>query len=946
MARYQDFPPLTLERALSSLVLVNLLLMPIAFFLPALSGMANAAGCLERIRTYLNSPAQEQIPYVLNTPESSVMTPFTNPLNYENPDEKHSEISVEGQEDCIAAQNASCGWGVSKDPILNGMNFTIREGDLTMIVGPVGSGKSTLLRAFLGETPVINGLRSRFRTSVAYCGQVPWLISGTIKENIVHASPYEDEWYKIVVEACALEADLRELPLGSDTVLSSKGSSLSGGQQHRVALARAVYSRRRIVIIDDVLCGLDAKTEGHVFKYVFGKDGLLRKAGSTVVFVTNGVHRLGQADHIIALADNTIIQQGTLEDLCRQGGYVSGLTRQKSEDEQIETQENKLFQPTKQDTTQIKMDSVPSKSTPNDTATFLYFIRTVGVGNWCIFCCFCAIYGFAMAFPSVWVKWWGMHNEHHPNTNIQYYLSIYAALPILEIGSLVLICWMLVMRMAPNAGRTLHQRLVTSVLDAPMVFFTSTDTGTIINRFSQDLELIDMELPPALIRTSMVFFATVAQLFVVLASAKYVGLAIPAAIIVTYFLSVYYLRTSRRLRILDIESKALLGTQFMELLSGLITVRAFRWQEHHVVQFVDALKQSQKPYYLLHTLQRWLNMVLDLIVGSIAVLLVIVAVAAKQAIDPDMTALALTVLVGFSALLRQLITNWTLLEISMGALSRIRDFTTSVASEHLADENSHVPKDWPSSGRIVFHNASFKHNETTKTTLNNINLEIPAGTRVGIVGRSGSGKSSLISTLLRLMEIESGHVTVDGIDISNVPREVLRSRVITVSQEPCILPGTVRENVDPLAESSDEEIIAALQKTHLGHLLDESSFGLNSSLSPDSLSPGQCQLLSLARAIIRQSSILILDEATAYVDVRTDSLMQEIIRTEFKNHTIIAAAHRLNTIADFDAVIVMDGGYAVEYDSPQALLAKRSIFREFWRTQRGSQTLNVAQFDQ
>ncbi|KAF2008813.1 hypothetical protein BU24DRAFT_359666 [Aaosphaeria arxii CBS 175.79] len=981
MAKYQGYPDLTLEKALTSLVLMNLLLEPVAFFITALSGLINTMSCMERIRGYLNTEMRME-PIISRPRASRRMTQptYTNPpdtplgtvsertavSNPTSKDEKHraftgsiyktgqyarvshardfSDIgdattlaSFNQSRDCIVARNASCGWDPENAPTLKDMNFKIKEGSLNMIVGPVSSGKSTLLKAILGEVPVARGIQRSFFTEVAYCSQSAWLVNGTLRDNITHGSAYDERWYNAVIQACDLETDIANAPLGDETIVGSKGLSLSGGQQQRVALARAVYFRSSVVIIDDVMCGLDAGTEEHVFENVLGDNGLLRGGDTTVIYVTNTVHRLPQADHIIALgSDSTIAEQGNFQELYSLDGYVKNLCANGSERSTYSQGDKNTIKGFKQSLVHWKeAEAVEKENAAGDLTIYAYYIKTFGWTRWIIFCFFCALYGFGTAFPNVWVKWWATHNQQHPNDKIGYYLGMYAFLALLGLAALVVACWTLIMTMAPQAGRQLHQRLLQTVLTAPMSFFIGTDTGITTNRFSQDLELIDMELPVALIRTAMMFFVLIAQLLVILASAKWVGIAMPATVVLVYFLQVYYLRTSRRLRILDIETKAYLGTQFMELLSGIATIRSFKWEFHHLNNFLDMLKKAQRPFYLMYCCQRWLNMVLDLVVGSLAILLVTIAIQTKETVDPGMTGLALTNLVGFSQMLKQLITNWTLLETSMGALARIRSFTGSVESENLPGEDQVAPEHWPKFGGIEFRNVIATHKKAKKATLNDLNFAIPPGTKLALVGRSGSGKSSLIAALLRLMDIQSGSIVIDGIDIATLPREVVRSRLIALPQDPYILAGSVRENVDPLRCVSDEEISAALRKVQLDHLLDQPTIGLDARLTMDMLSHGQCQLLCLARAMIRKGSILILDEATASVDVHTDALMQQIIRTEFKHHTIIAAAHRLDTIIDFDAVIVMDAGRIAESDNPENLLAKESGFKELYQIQKG-----------
>ncbi|KAF2500059.1 hypothetical protein BU16DRAFT_578086 [Lophium mytilinum] len=1060
LAKYQGYAPLDTSRALTSLVLLQLLMEPVAFFITSLSGLITAMGCFERIRIYLNTeekaggstikvtkgPAVEEFDFAaeaeeekrfLDHPEvderhseddgfsrisryttfkgeeDEDLTPYStfdarlsrdndtlappttlrgrvsrsvSPAHFKSfrgrisrdpsPSPRYNTLSkrlsrdsstsprfntfptrksIDGttinlsrissnstfsnKKDCIVAHNASCGWDLAKPPSLRGLNFAIKEGSLNMIVGPVSSGKSTLLKALLGEMPTAQGFYRSFSNEIAYCAQNPWLVNGTVKENIIHDTYYDRNWYNTVLQACDLETDLSQMPLGDDTIVGSKGLSLSGGQQARVTIARALYFRKSIVMIDDSLSGLDASTEEQVFESILGDKGLLRKTDTTVILVTNSVHRLSQADHIIALdSEGSIAEQGTFEELYLHDGYVRSLCSTLS-DHSIYRQEKDE----KKDTlrgfgasqkTEKELTTVEETTAAGDLTIYKYYIQTFGWTRWVIFCCFCALYGFGTAFPNLWVKWWAKYNTEHPNERITYYLSIYAFLGVLAISSLVLACSILIMKMVPESGRKLHQRLLDTVLNAPMSFFAATDTGVTTNRFSQDLELIDMELPVSLVRTAMMAFVIIAQLLVIVTASKYIGAAMPFCLVVVYMVQKFYLRTSRRLRLLDIETKAHLFTHFLELLSGLVTIRAYQWERQHLTRFLEALARSQKPFYLLYCIQRWLNLVLDLIVGTIAVILVIIAVSTKGgSSDPGLIGLALANLVGFSQMLKQLITNWTLLETSMGALARVRSFTEEVKSENLPHENQSPPDQWPMYGAIEFQNITASHEGASRPTLDNINLNIVPGTKIALCGRSGSGKSSLIASLLRLLDLSHGKILIDGVDISDLPRQDVRSRIIALPQDPYVLSGSIRDNVDPLHVCSDREIVSALEKVELSHILMES--WLDDKLTSDMLSHGQCQLLCLARAMVRKGSILVLDEATASVDVKTDALMQRLIRTEFANCTIIAAAHRLDTIIDFNAVAILNRGKLVEYDSPQRLLSRESAFKELYQIQKG-----------
>jgi ATP-binding cassette subfamily C (CFTR/MRP) protein 1 len=451
MAKYHGYPDLTLSRALTSVVLLQLLLEPVSFFITALSGLINTMSCMERIRLYLNTECRNEPS--LYRPRASARAvgpraPVASPppaysqfsLNLKNiteeveepppktrssrqsekqPSEKQPEVayqeadnsgddstlaSVHGTRDCIVAENASCGWDRGKTPTLMNLNFKIKEGSLTMLVGPVSSGKSTLLKALLGETPATRGLQRSFFTEVAYCSQSPWLVNDTLRNNITHGSDFDPTWYNTVIQACDLETDISIMPLGDETVVGSKGLSLSGGQQQRVALARAIYFRRSIVLIDDVMCGLDASTEEHVFESVLGENGLLRGVDTTVIFVTNAVHRFSQADHIITLgSDGTIVEQGTFDELRQQGGYVSNLTRrgERIVSKQGERHAIKGF---KQSLVYSKMEAkIEKENAVGDTTIYSYYIGTFGWLRWLGFCFFCGLYGFGTAFPSKFV---------------------------------------------------------------------------------------------------------------------------------------------------------------------------------------------------------------------------------------------------------------------------------------------------------------------------------------------------------------------------------------------------------------------------------------------------------------------------------------------------------------------------------------------------------------
>jgi len=346
------------------------------------------------------------------------------------------------------------------------------------------------------------------------------------------------------------------------------------------------------------------------------------------------------------------------------------------------------------------------------------------------------------------------------------------------------------------------------------------------------------------------------------------------------------------------------------------------------IRFLDA---SQKPYYLLFSIQRWLNFVLDMVVASIAILLMALTVSLKGKISPGLLGIALVQVVGLGQLLSDLITFWTLMETSLGAIARVKSFAAETPCEDLPGEDHPPPESWPQAGYIEFKGISASYSETSSPVLDNLSLSISQGQKIGIVGRTGSGKSSLLLTLFRMLDLESGSIIVDNVDISTLPRQEVRANLIALPQDAFFLNGTVRLNADPMERCKDAEIEVALGKVGLLDIIVEKG-GLGVDMHADFLSHGQRQLFCLARAMLRKSTILVLDEATSSVDIKTDEMMQKLIREEFRGYTIIAVAHRLDSLMDFDKIAVLDKGVLVEFDNPASLLKRPSIFKDLYHS--------------
>lgn len=425
----------------------------------------------------------------------------------------------------------------------------------------------------------------------------------------------------------------------------------------------------------------------------------------------------------------------------------------------------------------------------------------------------------------------------------------------------------------------------------------------------------------------------IAQTGVVASGATYVAAFIPAVIIALYFVQKYYLRTSRQMRFLDLEYKSPLYTHFTETLAGVSTIRAFGWSSAFMDENARKLNTSQKPFYLMTCIQRWLEVVLDLFIAGLALVLVSIALRVSGASSQGAIGLALVSLLDFSQTLTLVIDQWTQLETSLGAIARLKWFVNNTPSEDKENEKGASPADWPAKGAIEFDNVSASYSDGTKTVLQEVSLKIEAGQKVGVCGRSGSGKSSLVLTLLRLLEIQAGTITIDNVDISTLPRQDVRSHLNTTPQDPISITGTVRENLDPESKiDSDHLLIAALTKTQIWPLISERG-GLDATISDLGFSAGQQQLFSLARALLSRSKIVLLDEPTSSVDYETDREIRGIVTQEMQGRTVIEVAHRLEVVRDFDMVVVMGEGRVLEVGRPEELLARESELRSLWRSQ-------------
>ncbi|KAL6698201.1 P-loop containing nucleoside triphosphate hydrolase protein [Trichoderma pleuroticola] len=891
-------------RMFAALSLITLLAQPLFWIFEVVLDMSAAFGAFDRIQKFLVSSTRDEYRTVETANRMDSTTVHTGEeaglIELQGLSSRTSHVSSSSlTATAVEVEDATFAWASDRQ-VLNNISFSLTRGQFALLIGPVASGKTTLLKGLLGEVPYCNGKVFLASSRLSWCEQTPWIL----------------DLYDQTIKACELEEDFRQLPQGDFTSVGSKGLALSGGQKQRVALARAVYSRPRIALFDDIFSGLDNATSQRIFRNLFSSTGLFRRWGTTVVLATQTVEFLASADLIISLGrEGNIVEQGTFSQLLASDGYVQNLTAKRAITSNPEVQDEIISESRAEASTpkvEYKAKQVEIKDDKRrqlgDSTVYKYYFGSIGSIFIITLLALEIVWAFLQSFPN-------SNSQGHTRSGL--YLGFFSALQIIGVFWFALLIWFVLVVVAAKSGVSLHHRLLSAVI-----------------RFSQDIGILDHNLPLALVVTIASFFGVLTRAGLLAASSYYVAISFPFLAALYYFLQRGYLRTSRQLRLLDLEEKAPVYTQFMETLSGISTIRAFGWQNQAILKNHQLVDQSQKPFYLLIMVQRWLVLVLDLTTTALALLIVGFSVKLRGSVSVGLTGVSLVQLITMSETLNMLIQFWTSIETSIGAVARIKQFAEETPNESLPGEDQEVPANWPDKGHVVIQalEASYDGNDGIKA-LDGVTLDLKPGDKTAIVGRTGSGKSSLLLVLLRLLDPSSGTLSIDSVLLGTIPRETIRSRIITVSQDQFVLPGTIRHNIDPSAAYNDDAIVEALRAVDLWTVI-ESRGGLDATFEEDMLSHGQKQLFFLARAVLKKDcgKVVLLDEASSSLDKETEQVVRTIINTYFKSHTVVSIAHHLETILDFDRVVVMDKGRVVEVGPPRELLqsAGHGKFKALW----------------
>ncbi|KAI9249020.1 multi drug resistance-associated protein MRP [Sporodiniella umbellata] len=954
--------PLTSDVAFVAIALFGLLQFPLNVFPNVITSLIEASVSLYRIEKYLSAP--EIDPHAVTREDyrlDTTYTPNTPLLEINQGEFKWSEEDTR--------------------PVLQNIELSIKKGELASVVGKVGSGKSSLISALLGDTVKVQG-QVVLRGSVAYVPQQPWVMNATLRDNIVFGHRWDPVFYDKVLEACSLKSDIAILNGGDQTEIGERGINLSGGQKARVSLARAIYARADIYLLDDPLSAVDAHVGRHIFDHVIGPDGILKNKAR--LLVTHGIAFLSKTDQVVMLREGKIALKGSYEDLMQQKSELFALMNDygkkagtSSSDETTLPEEESLdddtasaeFAPSEEanlfnrqrmnsnasamsgltlrraSLASLKKSNMIKKADNERLITIEESAKgSVSQDVYREYAKSCSFYGVIAVLvllsasqltsvgTNLWLKHWSSENQDSGNNDrVWFYLGIYALIgwssTLLSMVQ-TLVLWVYC---AIRSARVLHSNMLDSVIRSPMAFFDTTPLGRILNRFSKDQHTVDEVLPRTFSGYFRVLFVVISTILIIAFSTPaFMIMIVPLGLVYVY-IQRYYLATSRELKRLDSVGKSPIYSHFQETISGVSTIRAYEQQARFTFENENRLDDNQRAYYPSISCNRWLAVRLEfmgsVIILSAALFAVLGILYGGSTIDAGLVGLSVSYALSVTQALNWVIRQYCEIETNIVSVERVKEYIDLPTEKYSAVRG--VSPMWPEKGAIEFKEYATRYRPGLDLALRNLSFSVKANEKIGIVGRTGAGKSSLSLSLFRIVEAAQGSIVIDGVDISTLRLLDLRSRLTIIPQDPVLFAGTVRDNLDPFGTTDDAQLWEVLEQSHLRHHIASLDNQLNAVVleGGENFSVGQRQLICLARALLRRTTILILDEATAAIDVETDAIIQETIRCQFAHCTILTIAHRINTVMDSDRILVLDKGNVAEFDAPKQLLDNQeSIF--------------------
>jgi len=845
--------------------------------------------------------------------------------------EKAARMSGASKEDDIASDTTQV------EPFkLHEMNISIGRNELVAVIGGVGSGKSSLLAAMAGDMRRTNGSVTMGATR-SFCPQYAWIQNTSVRENILFGKDYDRRWYESVIDATALRPDLEMLPNSDMTEIGERGITVSGGQKQRLNIARAIYFNSDIVLMDDPLSAVDAHVGRHIMDNAIC--GLLKD--KCRILATHQLHVLNRCDRIIWMQEGRIETVDTFQNLINNHEGFQKLMASTAQEEKVEKEVDAVEGVDKSKAAEKR------KNAKRGAALMQQEERAVKAVSWGVYAAYIRASGSLLSGPliillliiaqganittSLWLSWWTSNKFGYSEGT---YIGAYAALGFFQAFMMFAFSVSLTV-LGTKSSQVMLQKAMTRVLRAPMSFFDTTPLGRITNRFSKDVDIMDNNLTDAM---RMYFFtlAMIISVFILIITYfHYFAIALGPLFLMFLFSASYYRASAREMKRHEAVLRSGVFSRFGEGVSGTASIRAYGLQDHFIKGIRAAVDEMNSAYYLTFSNQRWLAVRLDSIGNLLVFTTGILVVTSRFDVSPSIAGLVLSYILSIVQMIQFTVRQLAEVENAMNSTERIHYYGTELDEEaplHLKD----VPDSWPQKGEIVFNEVQMRYRNGLPLVLQGLNMTVAGGERIGIVGRTGAGKSSIMSTLFRLVELSGGSISIDGVNIATVGLKDLRTRLAIIPQDPTLFRGTIRSNLDPFNEHTDLELWSALRQSDLIDAeakLDDKHPGrihLDGTVEEEGLnfSLGQRQLMALARALVRGSQIIVCDEATSSVDMETDQKIQRTIATGFKGKTLLCIAHRLKTIIGYDRICVMDQGRIAELDSPIKLWEDPdSIFR-------------------
>eukprot|EP00535_Pseudo-nitzschia_heimii_P006271 CAMPEP_0197193116 /NCGR_PEP_ID=MMETSP1423-20130617/26482_1 /TAXON_ID=476441 /ORGANISM="Pseudo-nitzschia heimii, Strain UNC1101" /LENGTH=1180 /DNA_ID=CAMNT_0042646201 /DNA_START=907 /DNA_END=4452 /DNA_ORIENTATION=+ len=856
---------------------------------------------------------------------------------------------------------------------LSNITLGFRKGELTCVIGTVGSGKSALLQAIVGELPVYEGSISHGHVnqnstddrsqaaakSISYASQDPWIMNGTVRENVTMGLAFDQDWYDRVISACGLLMDFTIFQHGDLTLVGDRGVQCSGGQRARIGLARAIYRDADALVADDPLSAVDAGVGKQIFHEAIL--GLCVKRGKCVILATHQ-HQYVHNHRCVLLAGGSLQCIGSYSDCVDAAGGKLSLHEaadDASSSDPRNVQVEDMVEPNfarscsqegsrslnetdeKQETkTKNSKDATERKDDFKEEIisgevkweTYKNYIRAMG-GWWTasfILLTFCVTQGVALWTIITMGEWAELKPQEQDSWNI---IGLIIGQGILAI-ILSTFRAFLSFGLSINASKNLHNEMAKAVLKAKIAFFDMNPMGRILNRFSADVGSNDDMLPQTLFDFTVIFFIVMGAVFTTLITLPFVLLVMPP--LIYYFIVVrkIFVTSTQEIKRLEGVARSPIFAMMNESLSGVATIRANQAKEYFMKRFENVHDIHTRTFFSFIACSRWVGFRIDtiafLLLAFVSFFSVLFQTQGWFNVEPAILGLSMSMLLQLCSSFQWCIRQSAEIVNQMVCVERVLGYGRIDSEAPLTMESDNdLSQSWPHEGSISVKDVAVRYRPSLPLALDGVSFSVPSGSRVGVVGRTGSGKSTIVQTLFRLLEAERGQIKIDDVDISQIGLHRLRTSISVIPQHPTLFSGcTVRENLDVFGLHSDDAIHEALRSAHLTEVMSELPKGINSIVSEggSNFSVGQRQLLCLARAILSKNKILVLDEATASVDRRTDQMLHESLHESFGDATIVAVAHRLDTVIDHDYILVLGQGKILEFGPPSELLRRKGAF--------------------